>query len=179
MLHAEDLTINEEDVSIFTTKILKRRSLQGENETEQEENKNSSNGTLPETSTDNNTFTSTTRVSVMPSTLVESTSERSSTSSSTTRLITTATKAPMKETTTTRANTAPPPDAELEIIKTKLLPAKQVELDRKLSKLIIHMNNFLEPEVNYTLEVKFSGRILNNLIGLYKASYKSDKGYLR
>lgn len=136
-------------------------------------------------SIDNNTFPSISKIPLQPSTHTESTSEHSTAQPSTAQPSTvhfttvTTSRAPLKETTIPTEKLSIPSSAAPEIVKTQALPVKHVERDKKFSKLIINMNSFLEPEVNYTIEVKFSGTILNNLIGLYKANYKTSDGRIR
>lgn len=181
MLHAENITINEGDVAVSTTNILtrRRRSPQDQNQPQMEENHNDSNETLSPISYVNNTLiSSTTKLPMKSSSTVQSTTRIPASLSSISSTTTTSTTSPTTATATTMKTTNASADAtaKSEVLQTAALPLKLVEQDKKFSKLIIHMKTFLQPGVNYTVEVKFSGRILNNLIGLYKASYKTGNG---
>ncbi|KAK4881228.1 hypothetical protein RN001_004547 [Aquatica leii] len=63
--------------------------------------------------------------------------------------------------------------------KTIYLEIEQHEEIPKMSRYIIHLSSELEPGTNYTLDIKFSGKISDNLLGLYRSSYLDSDGNKR
>lgn len=83
------------------------------------------------------------------------------------------------ETTTMEWETTTDPPAEnIDTKKPKkvALPIQEIKRDQKNYRLFIKMKNRLEKGKSYTIDVEFSGVILNNLIGLYKTSYVDLEG---
>ncbi|KAJ8917142.1 hypothetical protein NQ315_012634 [Exocentrus adspersus] len=72
------------------------------------------------------------------------------------------TTAPVLETTT-----------ESSLIKTELIPwlVREITRDEENFKITIHTRKNLKVGENYTVDIKFSGQLLNNLVGLYKSHY--------
>lgn len=51
------------------------------------------------------------------------------------------------------------------------LEIQEIKRDQKNYRLFIKMKNRLEKGKSYTIDIQFSGEILNDLRGLYKTSY--------
>jgi hypothetical protein len=63
--------------------------------------------------------------------------------------------------------------------ETTSLVIQEVYKEAENYKLIIVMRNLLEVDHNYTINIKFSGNITNNLAGFYRTSYKGLEGETR
>lgn len=71
------------------------------------------------------------------------------------------------------------PDSLYATAKIINVDIKKQEENRKMSTYTIHLANALQPGANYTLDIEFSGKILNNLVGLYTTSYTDSEGRKR
>lgn len=81
---------------------------------------------------------------------------------------------------TTEVNITEETTTEVVIKKEKInLTIQDILMDDENFKLTIIMMYLLEPGHTYTVDIKFSGDILNNLKGLYKTSYVDLEGNTR
>lgn len=75
--------------------------------------------------------------------------------------------------------TVPVTSSNNNLIKSEVMPIKEIIRDADSYKLnIITKNNFQQGDT-FTVDIKFSGQILNNLVGLYSTNYIDLSGRIK
>ncbi|CAH1994498.1 unnamed protein product [Acanthoscelides obtectus] len=156
VLHWDDLNITETDVRVYTTRQVEIDSEAQPSETHNMTKRDIQNPTILESKKDDEFPTTeqddTTTLQTEP--LFEATTEMDTTP-------------PIIEVTTQKI-----------LVKSEVvaLPVEEILKDDKNTKLTIIMKNILNQGSTYTVDIKFAGLILDNLVGLYKTHYVDAYG---
>lgn len=181
VLHSDDLRIHTDDVSVYTVKILNRRS-ESNGDAEREDSLTTESGRSTEIFNTNSTVAINDSYTTKPTVSVNHPHTTPSRLISTS--LTVSTEAASLHTKVTKDSTSTTAVTSKEVQdfharKIEQLAIKKTETHLKQSKFIITLEDSIEPDVNYTVEIRFSGNISDDLIGLYRTSYVNPKGEVR
>lgn len=181
VLHANELDIKDESVSVITTKTLAKRASP-ENTEDKGIDTNSSTALPPAekiTTVAGVTPLNTTKQAVnqtsAPEISVSSTTPKNfnfSEESTHKPNVTLATTVAYTETPKSLASTST-------TLKIEELQVKKTEINKRNFKYTIKLSEPISPGTNYTIRIQFSGKIDRNLKGLYRTSYKDQTGNTR
>ncbi|XP_057665705.1 aminopeptidase N-like [Diorhabda carinulata] len=160
ILHMDDLDISESDIQVYTTRQVE---ITTESQiSNNPPNHNVSRREVDDVETVEETLTTT---EIIQTTILEETES----------LLPSTTLPPDPTTNSTE------PSTEKITYRTENIPLHiiTVEKDDVNFKLKIHLAQVMENGKTYMVEIKFSGQILENLIGLYKTSYVDTEGNIR
>ncbi|CAH0553114.1 unnamed protein product [Brassicogethes aeneus] len=164
ILNIDDLNITESDIAVYTTKIVTYNSEEYKVMNDDLHRLRRDTGELVEKSVVEN------EDKIPNSETMHTTSENPEIETEN------ATIENMTETTTEEITTTTEVVVQRERIN---LTIQDIVKDEENFKLTIIMMYLLEPGHTYTVDIKFSGDILNNLKGLYKTSYTDLEGNTR
>nr|CAI5863764.1 unnamed protein product [Callosobruchus analis] len=154
VLHWDDLNITETGVRVYTTRQVEIDSEPQHSDSQNDVKKRDiQNPTLLESNRDETLFTTT--------------EQADATTLETEALFEEDTTPPIIEVTTQKI-----------LVKSEVvaLPVEEILKDDKNTKLTIVMKNILNEGSTYTVDIKFAGLILDNLVGLYKTHYVDAYG---
>lgn len=170
IMNWDELNITDSDISVYTTEEVQisPQPLQADSSDGQHSTKRD----LEETGEENNE-TTTLYVDEDDSVLMDDSVPITTEETTTVTDVT--------DTTTTTTMQIPESFSEGTISKTELLPwpVKEISMDEENLKLVITTVQNLRHGENYTVDIKFSGQILNNLVGLYRTHYIDLSGNTR
>lgn len=189
VLHANELDIKDESVSVIITKTLTKRAIP-----EYIEN----NGNIASTSNSSTTVSPTsetmatiagvtplniTRHEANHMSVLENATTTNSISPTTPKSVNTseedAHKPKITSATTITSGVPESLASTTPTFRIQELTIRKTKMDKKNSKYIIKLSDLISPDTNYTIRIKFSGKIDKNLKGLYRTSYKDQTGNIR